>query len=287
LVLCLHLYWIWGFVATSDEITGRLDAVIRQAGARESTDLGRCLVPWGADLALRGDYDRARRAVTRAIPLLRAARDKLLPIAWTILGQIESDLGQTEAARYAFAQAMTLARQSGYVAGVADVLRTEAEVELSMEQFDRAIELGRQAEELLSQIGADREEAYARATVAVAIQRLGRAAESHKMMSQSVRQLIAYRGDQFDLAGLAEDYGAVLFALGYSELVPMLFAAATAARQRDGLPRDQAHQSAVDETSTSVQAVMSTEHWQRAYRRGRGMKLEDALSEAVSATNGD
>ena len=83
--------------------------------------------------------------------------------------------------------------------------------------------------------------------------------------------------DASTLLVLAEDYGAVLAALGHHELAALLLGAADAARARKGAPREPPQQAQIEAPYALARSALA-DTWSHHYELGRRMSIEDAFS---------
>jgi tetratricopeptide (TPR) repeat protein len=189
----------------------------------------------------------------------------------------ERRLGQFAAARSHFEEALAMAREANDQVTYAGVLVEAAHLEYQTGNREGRVELEQAAVAIYEDLGDDYWATNTRWNMACSLRLVGRLEEADQVMRGLVWQLMERAPVQ---PWLAEDYGALLADLGSFETAARLLGAADAFRERSGVPRDRDQEAEYREAFTNAREALSPETWNREYRKGHAMTLDDAVTEA-------
>lgn len=138
-----------------------------------------------------GDLDRAGRRLEQAVELAEASGDERRQ-AWALreLGEVRTEQQRYDQARAALERSYAIRRRLGNQRGAAIVINELATLERRLGNLDRALELYHEANAIADQLGDQRGVAVTRSNASRVLLDLGRAAEAHSDLAES---LAAYR----------------------------------------------------------------------------------------------
>jgi predicted ATPase/class 3 adenylate cyclase len=278
--LCADLRRSWGQSGRYAEGRRWLERVINLAGDDDSVELGACY--WGlAALSLsQGDRNCALEITTRSVAMWRRLGDSLeLSSALTMLGIVTDD---RTAARHAFEEAATLAREAEDGQRLADALANLSDVETAEGNYQRALALRASALDLYRTVGNDWRVLVMEHNIGCLHRQMGRPEEARRQIHKQIPRMLEL-ADPASLLGVTEDYGAVLADSGDHEAAARLFGAAQATRERTGVHRDPILDVENDEPFARARAAIPVDAWDREYQLGYQMTIEAALTEAYAA----
>jgi predicted ATPase/class 3 adenylate cyclase len=281
--LCADLTTFWMRSEYLAEARRRLERAVGVAADQDNPEMGRCLERLANVAFLLGDPEHARVAATRAISIFRRSGDKKqLSRVLSWLGRTQAELGERESARSAFEEAAHLSIEVGDPALHADILSDLSMFEAYEGNLERCLELDTIALGLYEQRGDERRALRLRHNIACTLRELGRVDEAERQMRYQMPQHLQV-ADPTGLIVIAEDYGAVLAELGRHTDAARLLGLADATRERNGTPRPPSQENEIREPFTRARAALAPDIWEREYRLGRNMTVDDALAENAGA----
>jgi predicted ATPase len=140
-----------------------------------------------------------------------------------------------------------------------------------------ALEYERQTAELFRQAGDENSWVFASHNAACSLRELGRPEEARQEMAALFPRVVATRIPEA-LFVVAEDYASVMSDLGRFAETALLIGAATAMRERIGVPVDPPQELELEEPVGRARAALGDE-WHTWVERGRGLSVEQAVQE--------
>jgi predicted ATPase len=279
--VCASLREVWGWDGSVTETVHWMTLAVAGADDLESDRLADSF--WGCYWALAlflpqfdGSHERAHKASLRCVELAHRLGDMpKLTESLILRARAEQFAVDTDAARATFAEAEQVAQ-----------LSTEWELqvvpylwsifEMVEGRLDRALELAEQDQKL----AAKSEDPYA---IFQAMHNIGRLSllmgDADLAMAQLSNQLafaVEFAiGDQ--LNEFAEDYGAVLAAVGEYAGSARVLGATEADRQRRDAPRHPNHGPRIDTPYDEARERVGAEAWERNHQEGLTMTVKEAL----------
>jgi predicted ATPase/DNA-binding SARP family transcriptional activator len=231
-----------------------------------------------------GETDRARAAGVQAVTICRRLGDKRhLTKALIRLAICEEQIGNLPAARQALAEARTLADELGDDEALALALMNLGHIEVTTGHYERALELTLAAQDITVQLADAHKTLLVRVNVIDLLRRLGRLSEARKEAHRIIPSVLSVSEPAVAVL-TAEDYAVLLTALGEHSRAVRLFAAAKATRERIGTPRDPLQEATCQEATVQTRAALPPLVWEDERQAGHIMTIEDALTEAHAAT---
>jgi tetratricopeptide (TPR) repeat protein len=202
-------------------------------------------------------------------------------LSWTLtrLAYCEEFLGDLQAARLAFEEAVSLAREIGNKPRLAGALSNQARFEVVERNLERALELEQAAVEINVELGDEMDALGGRHNMACTLREMGRLEEAHRQMHAQIPDIVRLAPPE-QLIVLAEDYGAVLAEVGEHDHAVRLLGAADAMRERNGAPRSPTQDAEIARPFAGAREAMPPQRWRREYAAGQNMTVEKALTEA-------
>jgi predicted ATPase/class 3 adenylate cyclase/Tfp pilus assembly protein PilF len=239
------------------------------------------LVFFGWVTLQREDYGRATRLFEESLALSRKMGD-----TWWIAGSllqlalVTSFLGDSERATELYEESMDLFREQGDKNGLASCLNDLAMVVYSQGDLVRAAKLTEEAVALLRELGA-------RGSVALVLCNLGWIT----LLQDDLGKAADLYGESLSLAWDAglnplvehtlEGFACLAGARGATDRAARLWGAAQTLHETKGIPRDPDFLSEADARISVVRSGMNEEAWEEAWRKGRAMTLDEAVSYAL------
>jgi predicted ATPase/class 3 adenylate cyclase/Tfp pilus assembly protein PilF len=229
----------------------------------------------------RGEHSQAKELYEESLALSREMGDTWW-IAESLLGLafVSHNRGDYERATELYEESMSLFREQGDKGFLATCLGSLAMVVYSQGDLGRAAQLTEEAATLFKDLG-DRGGVsivlYNLGWIALLQDQLGRAADLYR---ESLS--ISWDAGLNPLVQVAlEGFACVAGATGGEERAARLWGAAQALQEAKGIPRDPDFLAEADTRISAVRSGMGEEGWEEAWRRGRAMTLDEAVSYAL------
>jgi predicted ATPase/class 3 adenylate cyclase/Tfp pilus assembly protein PilF len=229
----------------------------------------------------REEYEQAKQLFEESLAPSREMRDTWwLATSLSNLAVVSHFLGNSEKATELYEQSMDLFREQGDKRRLATCLNNLAMVVCSQGELGRAAKLIEEAVALLRELGA-------RGVVSIGLcnlgwiallqDDLGRAADLYRESLSLSWETGVNPVVQRTLEGLA----CVAGAEGEAQRAARLWGAAQTLHETKGIPRDTDFLDEADARISAVRLGMREEAWEEAWRKGRGMTLDEAVSYAM------
>jgi predicted ATPase/Tfp pilus assembly protein PilF len=229
----------------------------------------------------REEYEQAKQLFEESLAPSREMRDTWwLATSLSNLAVVSHFLGNSEKATELYEQSMDLFREQGDKRRLATCLNNLAMVVCSQGELGRAAKLIEEAVALLRELGA-------RGVVSIGLcnlgwiallqDDLGRAADLYRESLSLSWETGVNPVVQRTLEGLA----CVAGAEGEAQRAARLWGAAQVLHETKGIPRDTDFLDEADARISAVRLGMGEEAWEEAWRKGRGMTLDEAVSYAM------
>jgi predicted ATPase len=250
--------------------------------AREASEARRCLLSClGWTAWERGDYRRATELYEESLALSREMSDTWwLASTLSDLAVVSHDRGDSERATELYEQSMELFREQGDKQSLAYCLNNLAMLVYSQGDLGRAAQLTEESVALLREPGA-------RGAVSMGLYNLGWMALLQDDLGRAAdlyRESLSLSWD----AGLnplvqnaLEGFACVAGIRGEAKRAARLWGAAQALHETKGIPRDPDFLAEADARILAVRSGMGEEVWEEAWRKGRVMTLDEAVSYAL------
>jgi predicted ATPase/class 3 adenylate cyclase/Tfp pilus assembly protein PilF len=227
------------------------------------------------------DYDKATRLFEESLSLSREEGNSWgLARSVMSLATVIHEQGALERATELYEEGIDLFRERGDKLGLARCLNNLGLVVYSRGDPERAMKLAEESVSLLRELGAGADTALALCNLgwmALLQNDLGRAADLYK-------ESLAFAWDNgmkpIILPNL-EGYACVAGAQGKAQRAARLWGAAQALQEAEGIPRDTDFLDEADERISAVRSGLGEQAWEEAWRKGRAMTLEEAVSYAL------
>jgi tetratricopeptide (TPR) repeat protein len=234
----------------------------------------------------REEYEQAKQLFEESLAPSREMRDTWwLATSLSNLAVVSHFLGNSEKATELYEQSMDLFREQGDKRRLATCLNNLAMVMCSQGELGRAAKLIEESVALLRQLGA-------RGVVSIGLCNLGWIAllqDDLGRASDLYRETLTLSWEtgvnpvvQRTLEGLACLAGAK----GEAERAARLWGAAQVLHETKGIPRDIDFLAEADARIAAVRLGMGEEAWEEAWRKGRAMTLDEAVSYALEEAAG-
>src|SRR5215208_3437059 len=315
------LWWFWWMRGYYSEGRRWLQEALAMDGRGSPGSRAMALAGAGRLASVQGDFDRAKEACQEGLELLAheeasEAKLKLLEslgwvasereehsqakqlyeeslalsremgdtwwIAESLLGLafVSHNRGDYERATELYEQSMSLFREQGDKEFLATCLGSLAMLVYSQGDLGRAAQLTEEAATLFKNLGD-------RGGVSIVLYNLGWIALLHDQLSRAAdlyRESLTFAWD----AGLnpivqvaLEGFACVAGAEGETERAARLWGAAQALQEAKGIPRDPDFLAEADTRISAVRSGMGEQAWEEAWRKGRTMTLDEAVSYAL------
>jgi predicted ATPase/class 3 adenylate cyclase/Tfp pilus assembly protein PilF len=314
------LWWFWSVRGYHSEGRRWLEEVLAMDGRGSPEVRAMALAGAGTLASEQGDLDRGQEACEEGLELLaneaREAKLWLLAclgwVAWT-----REELGQ---ARELFEESLALSREMSDTWWLATSLSNLAVVSHSLGDSERATELYEQSMDLFRELGDKQSLARCLNDLGMVVYSQGDLGRATQLTEEAVALFreLGNRGGvsvglynlgwiallQDDLGRAADLYGESLSlswviglnplvqsalegfaclaaAKGDAERAARLWGAAQALQERKGISRDTDFLAEADARIYAVRTGMEEEVWEEAWRKGRAMSLDEAVSYAL------
>jgi predicted ATPase len=276
------LYRFWLIRGLAVEGTKWTDGAIERTPPTD-TVLRRRVLQTGSALAWnQGDLETARARAEEWLELARASGESsAIAAAATVLGGVASDAGQFGRSRAFYEESLAIFRELEFREGVAMALSNlgalavnERRLELAERQLAESIELFREA---------NSEGGLAHAFLSqgqLALQAL-RSEEASAPLAESVR-LFHGLGHRQGTAAALQGLAAVLALRGSCEAAAKLLGAADRLLEETGAALAPLEHEISDRAAAVIRAGLGEERFQRAWREGRSMSLDEAADFALA-----
>jgi predicted ATPase/class 3 adenylate cyclase len=234
----------------------------------------------------REELGQAQQLFEEGLVLSREMR-KIWWIATSLLGlaTVFHTRGDPERATELYEESMHLFREQGDKHSLAYCLNNLAMVVCSQRDLGRAAQLIEEGVALFRELGARGDVAlglYNLGWIALLQEDLGRAAD---LYGESL-SLSWDAGMNLVVQSVLEGVACVAGAEGETERAARLWGAAQALHETRGIPRDTDFLAEADARISAVRSGMGEEAWQEAWRKGRAMTLDQAVSYALEEEAG-
>jgi predicted ATPase/class 3 adenylate cyclase len=234
----------------------------------------------------RGEHRQAQQLFEESLALSREMSDTWwLASSLSRMALVFHSLGHSDKATELYEQSMDLFREQGDKNSLAECLINLAMLVYSQGDLGRAAQLTEEAVALFRELGTRGGVSlglYNLGWIALLQDDLGRAAdlyrESLSLSWDSGRNPIV----QSALEGSA----CVAGAKGETERAVRLWGAAQTLHETKGIPRDTDFLAEADACISAVRSGMGEEAWEEAWRKGRAMTLDEAVSYALEEADG-
>jgi tetratricopeptide (TPR) repeat protein len=247
--------------------------------AKEASEAKLCLLIWLGDVAWRGDdHERATQLYEESLALSRENSDTWW-LATSLLGLalVSHDRGDYERVTELYEQSMDLFREQGDKLSLAFCLGSLAMVVYSKGDLGRAAQLTEEGVALQRELGDTVGVSMGLCNlgwIALLQDDLGRAAELYRESLSLSWDL----GLNPLVQSALEGFACVAGAKGDAERAARLWGAAQALHETKGIPRDPDFLAEADARISAVRSGMGEEVWEEAFRKGRAMTLDEAVS---------
>jgi predicted ATPase/class 3 adenylate cyclase len=230
---------------------------------------------------MRGDHERAKTLHEESLLLYRQEGDKR-GIAWALggLGVVSFDRGDHERGKELVEEAVALSRQQGGADPLAPQLISLGAMYLLEGDYARAVELNEEAAALLRERGNAGGLPFALDNMGWATLARGDHEQAQGLYKESLA-LSNEHGDKLIASESLEGMACVAAAGGEAERAARLFGAAEALREAVGykhLPEEKALR---EPYFAAARSQLNEAAWQQAWKEGRSMTLEEAISYAL------
>jgi predicted ATPase len=255
--------------------------------AREPSEAKLCLLVWLGWVAWkREEHGQARELFEESLALSREMGDTYwLANSLLSLALVSYSQGDYERATELFEESMDHFREQGDKQSLAYCLNNLGMVEYSQGDLGRAAQLIEEAVALFRELGA-------RGDVALSLCNLGWIAllqEDLLRAADLYRESLSLSWD----SGLnplvqnaLERFACVAGARGETERAVRLWGAAQTLHETKSIPRDTDFLAEADARMSAVRLGMGEEAWEEAWRKGRAMTLDEAVSYALEEEAG-
>ena len=287
LLMCAAIGPYWSSAHGYLEFDGLpwLERALSRSGGRDSREHTQCLTYAGVFLLNRGDLDTARDRLTESVEMSRRLEaDAELAMGLDWLGTVESRRGEAETAMELFEEAVSVARASGDKAGLYAALHDFAIFLQAYEgDNDRSLQMSYEALRAAREIDSPYAVMSEQQNISCTLRLSGRLREAHELMRTVLPDTLTLNVTA-NMMFVAEDYSAILAALGHSRSAARLLGAADALHERSGIPR-LAHQEAeIAGAIAKARAMISAADWKQAYESGRDTPVYDVIAHAYAVT---
>jgi predicted ATPase/class 3 adenylate cyclase len=235
----------------------------------------------------REEHGQASELFEEGLALSREMSDTWwLASSLSSLALVSHSRGNSESATELYEESMDLFRELGDKQSLAYCLNNLAMVVYSQGDLERAAQLTEEGVALFREPGARGDVAVGLCNlgwIALLQDDLGRAAELYR---ESL-SLSWDAGLNRVVQGALEGFACVAGAHGVAERAARLWGAAQALHQAKGIPRDADFLAEADARISAVRSGTGEKVWEEAWRKGRAMTLDEAVSYALEEEETD
>jgi len=244
------------------------------------------LIAFGWVVWQREELGQAQQLFEEGLVLSQEMRE-IWWIATSLLGlaTVSHTRGDPERATELYEESMHLFREQGDKHSLAYCLNNLAMVVCSQRDLGRAAQLTEEAVALFRELGARGDVAlslYNLGWMALLQDDLGRAADLYR---ESL-SLSWDAGMNLVVQSVLEGVACLAGVEGETERAARLWGAAQALHETKGIPRDTDFLAEADARISAVRTGMGEEEWEEAWRKGRAMTLDEAVSYALEEEAG-
>lgn len=193
---------------------------------------------------------------------------------------LAEDRGDRAAARPLLKEALTVAR---HALDRCEVRGDLARVELRDDNPAEALELLAEASALAHDMGSRFHTVGIQDDRAWALRAIGRIEEAKAQIRVLVPRVLEL-DEPAHLSELAEHYAVIAAEAGNVDFAVRLLGACDAMRERQGTPRSLSSEQDLAPAVTSTRNLLPPAQWQHNYDAGRGMTVEDVITESLTST---
>jgi tetratricopeptide (TPR) repeat protein len=254
---------------------------------REAREAKLNLLVWLGFVAwVREEYERAKQLFEEGLALSRERSDTWWLATFLLyVAIVPHYLGDYERATELTEESMDLFREQGDKLSLAYCLNNLAMMVYSQGDLGRAAQLTEEAVALFRELGARGDVAlglYNLGWIALLQDDLGRAADIYK---ESLT-LAWDTGMNHIVQGDLEGFACLAAVRGETERAARLWGAVQALHETKGIPRDTDFLAEAGARISAVRSGMGEEAWEEAWRKGRAMTLDEAVSYALEEEAG-
>jgi predicted ATPase/class 3 adenylate cyclase len=254
---------------------------------REAREAKLNLLVWLGFVAwVREEYERAKQLFEEGLALSRERSDTWWLATFLLyVAIVPHYLGDYERATELTEESMDLFREQGDKHSLAYCLNNLAMMVYSQGDLGRAAQLTEEAVALFRELGARGDVAlglYNLGWIALLQDDLGRAADIYK---ESLT-LAWDTGMNHIVQGDLEGFACLAAVRGETERAARLWGAVQALHETKGIPRDTDFLAEAGARISAVRSGMGEEAWEEAWRKGRAMTLDEAVSYALEEEAG-
>jgi tetratricopeptide (TPR) repeat protein len=273
----------WGAGGYYTEMRRWLEAAVDHEAGRDSPELAQCLTELAFHGISTGHVARGVEYGSASVDMWRRLDDQSgLPRALGVLGELEVERGNLDAARGLFEEFLASARAGGDGRLLLGALGDLASLEMLEHRYDRSLELLSQAVAIATELGDPVKRVVIQHNLACTLHRMGQFDKAATQMLDQVDTILRLN-EAWMLVVFAEDYAATLAELGANDDAVRLLGAADALRHRVGLERPPSQEAYIAEPMAKTRNALNAEEWSASYEAGRGMTIERALGDAHGA----
>jgi predicted ATPase/class 3 adenylate cyclase len=254
---------------------------------REAREAKLNLLVWLGFVAwVREEYERAKQLFEEGLALSQERSDTWWLATFLLyVAIVPHYLGDYERATELTEESMDLFREQGDKLSLAYCLNNLAMMVYSQGDLGRAAQLTEEAVALFRELGARGDVAlglYNLGWIALLQDDLGRAADIYK---ESLT-LAWDTGMNHIVQGDLEGFACLAAVRGETERAARLWGAVQALHETKGIPRDTDFLAEAGARISAVRSGMGEEAWEEAWRKGRAMTLDEAVSYALEEEAG-
>ena len=250
--------------------------------AREASEAKLNLLVWLGWVAWRREeHGQAKQLFEEGLALSREMSDTWwLATSLSNMALVSHYLGDSERATELYEESMDLFREQGDKQSLAICLNNLAMVVCSQGELGRAAKLIEESVALLRELGA-------RGDVALGLCNLGWIALLQDDLSRAADHYRESLSRSWDtgvnpvVQRTLEGFACLAGAKGEAERAARLWGAAQALHETKGIPRDPDFLAEADARISAVRSGMGEQAWEEAWRKGRAMTLDEAVSYAL------
>ncbi|WP_134773753.1 tetratricopeptide repeat protein [Ornithinimicrobium flavum] len=274
--LCRLLSWHWH---TSWHHPEGLRWLTRACEVVGETEDPAALATWhglGILLDQHGELDRAAAILQRCLDAAVARGDRVgQGRESNSLALVQMRRGDPVRARELFVDAHRLAQEDGDEERISTSLSNLAMLELDLGHGERALALLQEVLGIDRRLGDVWGEAVDRLNLAQAQLAVGDLASAHGTLVGRGGELLALADAEVD-AELLEQLGVLATAGGHHETVPVLLGAADAVRLAAAVPRADAYDRRLEESTREARAALGEQRWSELLAQGASVSPQEA-----------
>ncbi|KRC91068.1 hypothetical protein ASE25_21830 [Terrabacter sp. Root85] len=281
--LCAGLCGYWTGAFHFSEARRWLEPVVARAGSTENVALAQCLAVLADSLIALGEPDEAKRHARRAVQMYRDLHQSgwWLAQALRALALATWECGDAGEARLLLQEALEVGHASRTEGPYHRILDHFATLEAVEHHFSRSLELYDEAIGLAEAAGHSTAAGAYQYNRACLFREMGRAEDARHEMGLLIPAILR-DPNTYRLIHLAEDYGAILSALGHHQDAARLLGAAEALRERSGYRRSPSQELSIVDVYAAGRRCLPSQDWDNSYAIGRASTVQQLLAEHSS-----